>query len=91
MAADKLQVLRQAQELFDVFILPKDLRVFSKDKRDAFLANYDIEEDRALLEAEENDQEEDKTNLSKNQGENVNDKNQSDDKDSNNELPVITQ
>ena len=55
MAADKLQVLRQAQELFDVFILPKDLRVFSKDKRDALLANYDIEEDRALLEAEEND------------------------------------
>ena len=55
MAADKLQVLRQAQELFDVFILPKDLRVFSKEKRDAFLANYDIEEDRALLEAEEND------------------------------------
>ena len=55
MAADKLQVLRQAQELFDVFIMPKDLRVFSKEKRDAFLANYDIEEDRALLEAEEND------------------------------------
>ena len=55
MAADKLQVLRQAQELFDVFILPKDLRVFSKEKRDAFLANYDIEEDRTLLEAEEND------------------------------------
>ena len=75
MAADKLQVLRQAQELFDVFILPKDLRVFSKEKRDAFLANYDIEEDRALLEAEENDQEEDKTNISKNQGENMNDKN----------------
>ena len=75
MAADKLQVLRQAQELFDVFILPKDLRVFSKDKRDAFLANYDIEQDRVLLEAEENDQEDDKTHLSKNQGENVNDKN----------------
>lgn len=49
MAADKLQVLRKDKERFDIFILPKDLKVFNKDKRDAFLANYNEEEDAALL------------------------------------------
>ena len=40
MAADKLQVLRKDKERFDVFIMPKDLKVFNKDKRDALLLNY---------------------------------------------------
>ena len=33
-AADKLQVLRRANEGYDVLILSKDLKVYSKDKRD---------------------------------------------------------
>ena len=53
MAADKLQVLRRDKEIFDVLILPKDLKVFNKDKRDQLLLNYNEEDDRALVEAEE--------------------------------------
>ena len=49
MAADKLQVLRKDKEKFDVFIMAKDLKVFSKDKRDALLLDYDEEKDKAIL------------------------------------------
>jgi len=34
MAADKLQVLRKDKEQFDIYLLPKDLKVFGKEKRD---------------------------------------------------------
>ena len=34
MAGDKLQVLRKDRVKFDIFILPRDLKVFSKDRRE---------------------------------------------------------
>jgi hypothetical protein len=53
MAADKLQVLRKDKEKFDVFLLPKDLKVFNKDKRDLLLSNYyDEESDQAFIDAD---------------------------------------
>ena len=33
-------MLRKDKERFDVFIMPKDLKVFNKDKRDSLLLNY---------------------------------------------------
>lgn len=71
LAADKLQVLRYEKEIYDVFILPKDLRVFNKDKRDLLLSNYDPTNDQTLcdevnneeMEAEEEGDGEDFTNI----------------------------
>ena len=40
-AADRLCVLRNDKKLFDIFILPKDFKVFNKDKRDSLLKEYD--------------------------------------------------
>ena len=45
MAADKLCVLRKERECFDIWILPKDLKVYNKEKRDAFLEGYNEAED----------------------------------------------
>lgn len=56
LAADKLQVLRNDKEIYDVFILPKDLKVFNKDKRDLLLANYDPSGEQ-LLDEEANNEE----------------------------------
>lgn len=53
MAADKLQVLRKDKEKFYVFLLPKDLKVFNKDKRDLLLSNYhDEDRDQAFIDAD---------------------------------------
>lgn len=49
MAADKLCVLRKERECFDIYLLPKDLKVYSKEKRDVFLEGYDEAEDQARL------------------------------------------
>ena len=49
MAADKLCVLRKEREFFDIYLLPKDLKVYSKEKRDVFLEGYDEAEDQARL------------------------------------------
>ena len=46
-------MLRKDKERFDVFIMPKDLKVFNKDKRDSLLADYAAEEeDQAFLDAD---------------------------------------
>ena len=46
-------MLRKDKERFDVFIMPKDLKVFNKDKRDSLLLNYNAEEeDQAFLDAD---------------------------------------
>ena len=49
MAFDKLQALRKDKAHYDIFLMPKDLKVFSKDKRDALAASYRPEEDQAFL------------------------------------------
>ena len=46
-------MLRKDKERFDVFLMPKDLKVFNKDKRESLLLNYkDEEEDQAFLDAD---------------------------------------
>ena len=48
-------MLRKDKERFDVFIMPKDLKVFNKDKRDSLLLNYAEaaeQEDQAFLDAD---------------------------------------
>ena len=59
--------MRKDKEYFDVLILPKDLKVFNKDKRDQMLLNYNPEEDEAaLLEANEVEEEENEEELTNN-------------------------
>lgn len=41
MAADKLCVLRKEKARYDIFMLPKDFKVFNKDKRDVLVTDYD--------------------------------------------------
>lgn len=52
MAADKLQILRKDRDQYDILLLPKDLKVFNKDKRDSMLADYNQDEDLELLKAD---------------------------------------
>ena len=43
-------MLRKDKEKFDVFLLAKDLKTFTKDKRESLLENYpDTEKDQAFI------------------------------------------
>ena len=56
MAADRLQVLRKDRQRYDIFIMPKDLKIFNKEKRDLLLANYtDESKDQAYLDSQDVD------------------------------------
>lgn len=51
-AADRLCVLRKDKKSYDIFMTPKDFKVFNKDKRDVLLSEYDETADQAYLEAD---------------------------------------